>query len=111
MKRTTLCFVLLFPLALTSKAQSPARKFIAYTLAVEAESEPDLAFQSEKVSTPPSSGASTSAFVVRLKNGQAKFRQGETITLELGYGADPQASTGRFPRHPDRPGLAVDEFR
>ena len=115
MKRTALFLFLLFPLALTSKAANPEVKFIANTPVGEAEAtseaEPGMAFQDEKVSTPSSSGTATSAFVVRLRNGQAKFRQGETITLKLGYGADPQASTSSFPMHANQPGLAVDEFR
>ena len=55
MKRTALFLFLLLPLALTSKAQHPARKFIADTPVGEAEAtseaEPDLAFRGEKVST------------------------------------------------------------
>ena len=49
-------------------------------------------------------------FVLRLKDGQTRFRQGEIITVELGYGADPQAPVKGFPDHPDQPGLAVDRF-
>lgn len=51
------------------------------------------------------------AFVIRFKDGQTKFRQGEIITLELGYGADPKAAASRLAIHYDRPGLAVDEFQ
>jgi hypothetical protein len=59
-----------------------------------------------------STAASTSvqpAFVIRMKNGRTKFRQGETITLELGYGADPQHQTSHSGVL-DEPGLAVDEL-
>ena len=50
-------------------------------------------------------------FSIRLKDGQTRFKQGETITLELGYGTDPRATLGRLTTDQDRPGLAVDEFR
>jgi hypothetical protein len=48
-------------------------------------------------------------FVIRFRD-DTKFRQGEVITVELGYGANPQASARRFADHPDQPGLAVDRF-
>ena len=49
-------------------------------------------------------------FVIRLRNGQTKFRQGEIISVELGYGVTPQAPVKEFAGHPDRPGLSVDRF-
>ena len=58
--------------------------------------------------TPPNIPARD--FVIRFKDGQVKFRQGEIITLELGYGADPEATAKRFPDDPDQPGLAVKRF-
>ena len=54
--------------------------------------------------------ASKPDFVIRLRDGQTKFHQGEVIKVELGYGADPEAPGKRFPDHTDRPGLAVDRF-
>ena len=57
-----------------------------------------------------SSDSSGLSFVIRFKDGGVKFRQGEIITLELSYGADPQAPASRFITHPDKPGLAVDRF-
>jgi hypothetical protein len=49
-------------------------------------------------------------FVIRFRDGQTKFRQGQIITIELGYGANPQAPAEQFAGHPDQPGLAVDRF-
>jgi hypothetical protein len=49
-------------------------------------------------------------FVIRLMNGQTRFHLGETITLELGYGAQPNAPGNRYTAGGDRPGLAVYEF-
>jgi hypothetical protein len=57
-----------------------------------------------------SSDSPAQDFVIRLKDGQRKFRQGETITVELGYGASPQAPAKRYADRPDQPGLAVDRF-
>jgi hypothetical protein len=68
-------------------------------------------FQDSNASGQPASGATTLDFSIRLKDGQTRFRQGETITLELGYGTDPRANAGRSARDQDRAGLAVDEFR
>ncbi len=59
---------------------------------------------------PIQSSESPAEFTIRLKGGQVRYRQGEAITLELGYGASPAARVSRYPLHSDRPGLAVDEF-
>jgi hypothetical protein len=59
---------------------------------------------------PMSCDSPAQEFVIRFKDGQTKFRQGEIITVELGYGADPQAPAKRFADHPHQPGLAVDRF-
>ena len=69
-------------------------------------------FAAQGVSTPApvSSDTSSLGFVVRIKNGQSYFRQGEIISIELGYGADDRAPVKRFVDHPDRPGLAVDRL-
>jgi len=48
---------------------------------------------------------------VRLKSGQTRFQLGETVTVELGYGAEPDAPVNPYPERADRPGLAVDELR
>jgi hypothetical protein len=48
---------------------------------------------------------------IRLKGGQTRFQLGETVTIELGYGAEPGAPVDSPLEHPDRPGLAVDELR
>ena len=68
-------------------------------------------FQGSNASDHPASGATALSFSVRLKDGQTRFRQGETISLELGYGTDPRENVGPLRTDQDRPGLAVDEFR
>jgi hypothetical protein len=50
-------------------------------------------------------------FTIRLAGGQSRFRQGETITLELGYGADAAAPVTPFPASGGRPGLVVVKLR
>jgi len=59
---------------------------------------------------PTSSDSPAQEFAIRFRGGQTKFRQGEVITVELGYGADPLASAERFAAHPEHPGLAMDRF-
>lgn len=65
------------------------------------------ASQAPAPASPDSSGLN---FVIRFKDGGVKFHQGEIITVELGYGADPQAPANRFTTRSDKPGLAVDRF-
>jgi hypothetical protein len=48
---------------------------------------------------------------IRLKGAQTQFQLGETITIELGYGVEPDAPVSPYPGRADRPGLAVDELR
>jgi hypothetical protein len=67
--------------------------------------------QGSSASGHPASSATTLGFSIRLKDGYTLFKQGETITLELGYGTDPRASAGRIATDQERPGLAVDELR
>jgi len=50
-------------------------------------------------------------FTIRLKGGQTRFQLGEIVTLELGYGTEPDAPVSPYPERQDRPGLAVDELR
>jgi len=73
---------------------------------------PFLLFATETSQAPGelSSSSIRRDFVIRLRDGQRKFRQGQIITVELGYGASAQAPAKRFPDHPDQPGLAVDQF-
>jgi len=66
--------------------------------------------RASQASPPASSDSSGLNFVIRFKDGQVRFRQSEIITVELGYGANPQALAKRFPDHPDRPGVALDRF-
>ena len=68
-------------------------------------------FLGSNASGQPASGVTALDFSIGLKDGQTRFRQGETITVELGYGTDPQATAGHLATDQDRPGLAVDEFR
>src|SRR5215472_3233006 len=68
-------------------------------------------FEGSNASGHPASGATALDFSIRLKDGQTRFRQGETITLELGRDTDPLAAVSRLATDQDRPGLAVDEFR
>jgi hypothetical protein len=49
-------------------------------------------------------------FTIRLARKRSRFRQGEAIVLELGYGAKPRARIRRPWLHHDRPGLAVDKL-
>jgi len=48
---------------------------------------------------------------IRLKGGQTRFQLGEIVTVELGYGAEPDAPVNPYPERADRPGLALDELR
>ncbi len=66
--------------------------------------------QTSQAPVPVSSETPALDFVVRVRDGQTKFRQGEIITVELGYGANALAPAKRFPDHSDQPGLAVDRF-
>jgi hypothetical protein len=50
-------------------------------------------------------------FTIRLKGGQTRFQLGEIVTLELGYGTEPDAPVSPYPERQDQPGLAVDELR
>ncbi len=50
-------------------------------------------------------------FAIRFKDGQTRFQLGETVTVELGYGAEPGAPISSYPERQDRPGLAIDELR
>jgi hypothetical protein len=50
------------------------------------------------------------SFTIRLTNGQTRFHSGETITLELGYGAQANAPASPYTTGGSRPGLSVYEF-
>ena len=49
-------------------------------------------------------------FTIRLKGEQTRFQLGETVTVEMGYGAERGAPVSSYPERQDRPGLAVDEL-
>ena len=72
---------------------------------------PSKPFRDRNASGHPASGVAALDFSIGLKDGQTRFRQGETITLELSYGTHPRAGAGRLAMDQDTPGLAVDEFR
>jgi hypothetical protein len=82
---------------------------LAWGLKLMASSQRPL--QGSSASGHPASSAVTLGFSIHLKDGHTVFKQGETITLELGYGTDARASTGRIAMDQERPGLAVDELR
>ena len=56
-------------------------------------------------------GVAEHPFTIRLKGGQTRFQLGETVTVELGYMAEPGAPISSHAERQDRPGLAVDELR
>jgi hypothetical protein len=67
--------------------------------------------QEDDSSGPTAASVAQYPLTIRLKGGQNQFQLGETITIELGYGAEPGAPVSPYSGPVERPGLAVDELR